>query len=118
MLLHVHHGERFTVVQRKGDGLDGDIALCAEEFGPGEGGAHLEACKARGTGGIFTSLKELAAHPLPRPVRVDEEGANLGGIALRVKQSILASGPMVAAVERFAFAPAAAADYAPRSARV
>ncbi len=37
---------------------------------------------------------------------MDEKSANLCRIAMRVQQRILASGPMVAAVERLALAPA------------
>ncbi len=40
---------------------------------------------------------------------MDEKGANLGGVMLRVEQGRLAARPLVAAIESFSFAPAAAA---------
>src|SRR5262245_7423793 len=48
---------------------------------------------------------------------MNEERANLGSIALRVQQGILAAGPMIAAEESFALAPAAAANDDPFRAR-
>jgi len=41
---------------------------------------------------------------------MDEEGTNFCGVTLRIEESVLASRPMVAAVERLTPAPAAAAD--------
>jgi hypothetical protein len=39
---------------------------------------------------------------------MDEEGSNLGGVLSRIQQGSLAACPLVAAVESFSFAPAAA----------
>src|SRR5262249_6964565 len=51
-----------------------------------------------------------SADATPRPSRMNEERANLRRVALRIQQLILAAGPMIAAVERLALAPAAAAN--------
>jgi hypothetical protein len=41
---------------------------------------------------------------------VDEEGANLGGVASWIEQVVVTVGPLVGTVESFAFAPAATGD--------
>ncbi len=41
---------------------------------------------------------------------MDEESANLGGVMTRVEEVVVTVGPLVCAVKRFAFAPAAAGD--------
>src|SRR5947209_17163144 len=117
-LLHVNHRERLPVNQRNGDWLDRHVAPRPEEFGPCQSGAHLITGEACGARCLFASLKDHAPHALPGPGRMDEESTNLGGIAPRVEQNILTAGPAVAAIERFAFAPAAAANNHPLRLRV
>ena len=46
---------------------------------------------------------------MTRPGWVDEEGANFCGVLLSIEESVLASGRVVTAEERFAFAPTATA---------
>src|SRR5436309_15316389 len=110
LFFHVDHRERFAVFQWNRDGSHGDIALRAEEFCTGQRCPHFVASKPGGPRCIFASLEDPASDSAARPIWMDEEGANLCRIAKRVEQSILASRPTVAPVERLALAPAAASD--------
>src|SRR5216683_4084705 len=110
LFFHVNHRERFAVHQWDRDRLHGDIAPCAEEFCAGQSCSHLEASKPGRFCDVFASLQDQTADAAARPIRVDEKGADFRGIAERVQQRLFAARPMVAAVKRFALAPAAAAD--------
>src|SRR5256885_1888554 len=105
LFFHVDHRERLAVHQWNGDAFHGDIAFRAEEFCTGQRCPHLVASKPGGSRCLFASLEDHAADSATRPVRMDEESANLCRIVKRVQQHILASRPMVAPVERLAFAP-------------
>src|SRR5258706_6781040 len=113
MFFHVEDREGFAVHQWNRDGFDSDIAFCAEELRPSERCPHLIASKPGGARRIFASLQDHAADSAARPIGMDEKSANLCRIAKRVQQRILASRPMIAAVESLAFTPAAASDNNP-----
>src|SRR5207245_10831187 len=88
-------------------------ALC-----PRQGGAQLVRGKARYARGFFTGLEDHASDALPGPGWMNEESTNLGRVTQWVQQGVLTPSPMVAAVERPALAPAAAADNRPLCSRV
>src|SRR5439155_18836750 len=108
--LHVNHGERFSIRQRDRDGFHGDIALGTEKLCSAQRCAHFEASKSGGFCRILASLEDHATDSLARPVRMDKKRPNLCRIVMRVRKSIFASCPVIAAVERLALAPAAATD--------
>src|ERR1700720_798942 len=110
LFFHVDYRKRFAVHQWNRDWFDSDIALCAEELRPSERCPHLVAGKPGGPRRIFASLQNHAADSAACPIGVNEKSANLCRIAKRVQECILAPRPMIAPVERFAFAPAAASD--------
>src|SRR5215472_10108975 len=110
-LFHMNHRQGFTVLQGDGDRLHGNVAPCSEKLGSRQRCAHFVAAEACGVGGLFASLENSASNALSRPVRVYKEGTNLGGIVLRIQQSVLPACPMITAVKSFAFAPSAAPDY-------
>src|SRR5712692_635328 len=110
LFFHMDYRQRFAVYQGDGDGFHGDIALCTEELCPSQRCPHLEACKPSGPRRIFTSLQNHAADSAARPIRMDEESANLCRIAKGVQQRIFAPRPMIAPVKRLALAPATATD--------
>ena len=95
--------------QRDFEILQRHIAASLVEQHSGEGCAHFEAGKTGGKGGVFASLEDHRANTAAGPGWMDKKGANLGGFMLRVKQCGLAARPLVAAIERFSFAPTAAA---------
>src|SRR5260370_33079279 len=113
MFFHVEDREGFAVHQWDRDWFHGDIALCAEELRPSERCPHLITSKPGGARRIFTSLQNHAADSAARPIGMNEKSANLCRIAKRVQERILATRPMIAPVERLAFAPAAASDNNP-----
>src|SRR5712664_1655969 len=110
VLLHVKDREGFAIRQGDRDWFHGYIALRAEEFCSGQRCPHLVASKPGGPRRIFASLEDHAADSAARPIRMNEESANLCRIAKRVQQRIFVSRPMVAPIERLALAPAAASD--------
>ena len=77
----------------------------------GKGGAHLQASETRRCCCFFANFQNSAAHSAPRPVGMDEEGAYLGRIVVRIEKSIFAAGAVVASIQRLALAPASAAGY-------
>src|SRR6266478_1990442 len=109
-LFHLHYRERLAVEQGNFQVLDWDIPPGAEEFCTGEGGAHFEAAEAGRLCRVFTGFEEQRADAAASPRRVNEEGADFCGVPAGVEKIVLAVGPLVGAVERFALAPAAAAD--------
>src|ERR1019366_5250379 len=60
-------------------------------------------------------LQDEAAETTPRPIRMNEDGANFCVICLRIEELILAVGTVVAAKQGFAVAPSAASDNSHRS---
>jgi hypothetical protein len=110
----VDYGERGAVLEWNGDVFDGDVAFGGEQLGAGEGRAHLEKSEAGGFGGVFAGLEKKSPDSLSRPIGMNKEGADFGGVVVRIKKIVHAMSPAIAAEERFAFAPAAAADYAGR----
>src|SRR6266852_4397642 len=60
--------------------------------------------------GRFAGFQNHSADALPRPGRMDEKRSNLCGIAKGVEKLIFPARPAIAAIECFAFAPAAASD--------
>lgn len=110
VLFHVHNGKRFTVDQGNGDGRHGNVALCAEELRSRQRRSHFEAKKSRGPRGILAGFEDPGPNAAPRPVRVNEEGADLRSVASGIEERILPTGPVIAAVKCFAFAPATTPD--------
>src|SRR5260370_25074134 len=108
-LAHVHNGQGSAVGQRDADVFHRLISLDTEQRRASERRAHFKAREASTFRGILAGGEEEAADAASRPVRMNEEGANLCGIAARVEQIIVAVGPLVGAVQSLAFAPAAAA---------
>src|SRR6266852_2862862 len=108
-LAHVHNWKRSAIGQRNAYVFHRLISLDTEKLRAGERGAHFEAHEAGRFSGILAGGKKQGADAAARPVRTNEEGANLCGIAARVEQIIVAVGPLVGAVQSLAFAPAAAA---------
>lgn len=90
--------------------FDNEIAAGAEQFGASKGGAHLETVEAGGFGRTFAGIQQKSPDAATSPVWVDEEGADLGRIATRVKEVVVAVGPLVSTVEGFTLAPPATGD--------
>jgi hypothetical protein len=107
---HADDGEGFSVAEWDGDGLDDLIAAEFVERDAGEGGAHFEAREAGGFGGVFAGCEEQSAEAAAGPIRVDEDGADFGGVQSGIEKIGFANGGVVAAEEGFAFAPTAAGD--------
>ena len=74
----------------------------------GKRGAHFESRETFGFCGVFASLKKQRAEAAAGPIGMNKKGANFCGIDRRVKKFGFADGGVVAAKERFTFAPAAA----------
>src|SRR5438128_3664580 len=109
-LSHTHDRKRRAVRKRHFSALDLDVASGLIQRNPGKRRAHLESLESCGHGGMLTDLKNLAADSASSPFWMDEEGADLGRIFLRIKKLIFTSWPMIAAEQGLAFAPAATAD--------
>src|SRR5207249_12325166 len=109
-LTHPHDRTRRAVRKRNVRGLDLDVAWGLLQRSPGKRRAHLESLESCGHGGMLTELKNLAADSGSSPFWMDEEGADLGRIFLRIKKLIFTSCPMIAAEQGLAFAPTATAD--------
>jgi hypothetical protein len=74
----------------------------------GKRGTHLQASKARRLGCRLTDLQNSAAHSAARPIRMNEKGAYLGRIVVRIEEGIFAAGAVVASIECLALTPAPA----------
>ncbi len=109
-LFHANDGQRLAVGQWNFEIFQSSVAASLIERDAGEGGAHFKTSKACSLGRILTGLQDHGSDSTPRPCGMNEEGANLGGVVLRVEQRRLAASPLIAAIEGFAFAPAAASD--------
>src|SRR5215813_1333588 len=106
---HVNDRQCDSVLQWQLDPLLRDITSLAKELFPGKCCAHFEASEAGRPGGVLTIIQNDAADAAARPVRMNEECPHLGGICFRVQQVVLPLSPAITAIERLAFAPAAAA---------
>src|SRR5260370_41529947 len=106
----MNNGERFAVAQGNFKIADRQIAASAEEFCAGQCGAHLEAGEASGLCCDLACIEEKGADAVARPVGMNKEGADFGGVLTRGEEVVVPIGPLVGAVEGFAFAPAAAGD--------
>ena len=88
-----------------------DVTAGTVEGYSGKGGPHLQAPEPRCGGGGLTNFQNSAANSAPRPARMDEEGAYLGRIVLRVEKSIFAARAVVTSIKRLALAPASATGH-------
>ena len=107
---HADYGEGFAVGERDGDGLDDLVAAEFVERDAGEGGTHFEFGEAGGFGGVFAGFEEQSAEAAAGPLWMDEDGADFGGVGGGIEKFGFANGGVVAAEERFAFAPTATGD--------
>src|SRR6059058_2015554 len=102
-LSHTHDRKRRAVRKRHFSALDLDVASGLIQRNSGKRRAHLESLESCGHGGMLTDLKNLAADSASSPFWMDEEGAELGRIFLRIKKLIFTSCPMIAAEQGLAF---------------
>src|SRR5205085_687241 len=58
----------------------------------------------------FAGLEQKCANAAARPVWMNEEGADLGGIVIRIEQVVVPIGPLIGAVQSFSLAPSTARD--------
>src|SRR5438876_10386522 len=74
---HAHDRKQRAVRKRHFNALDLDVASGLIQRNPGKRRAHLKSLESGGHRGMLAHLKNLAADSSSRPLRVDEEGANL-----------------------------------------
>src|SRR5260370_25619689 len=82
LLAHAHDGHGSAVFERDFDSFKFRIPFGPVEGNSGQGGPHLQAGEAGGTDGGFASFPDKAPHPVPPPIRVNEETANAGPLRL------------------------------------
>src|SRR5947209_18312232 len=109
-LSHTHDRKRRAVRKRHFSALDLDVASGLIQRNPGKRRAHLKSLESGGHRGMLADLKNLASDSSSRPLRVDEEGANLCRIFVRITKFIFTPSPMISSKQALAFAPAATAD--------
>ncbi len=107
---HADNRQGGAVAERDFDVFEDAVAASEIKWNAGEGGAHFEARKASGAGGGFAGLENFGADAASRPVWMDEESADLGGVGCGIEKIWFADESMVAAEECFAMAPSSATD--------
>lgn len=108
--MHADDGEGESVFEGDFEVFGGRVAAGGVEGDSGEGRAHFESGESGGAGGVFAVVEDERADAATGVIRVDEEGANLGGVGGGVEEEVLATGEVVSAVEGTEARPAAAGD--------
>jgi hypothetical protein len=108
-LLHAHDWKCLAVLERDIEAFTGAVAAGGVKGDAGQRRAHLEAGKASGDRRGFAGVEDRGADTAAGPLRVYEEGADLGRLGGWIEKLVLAVCVVVSAEERPAFAPAAAA---------
>ena len=80
------------------------------QWNASERGAHFEPGEAFGTSGLFAEAENATADALSRPVRMNKEGANPGGVHAWIEERIVSSRPVIAAIRGSSARPPAAAN--------
>jgi hypothetical protein len=81
----MNDGKRLPVEQRDGQIFNWGVAAGPEELRARQGCAHLEAAEARGFCGVFARFEEDGTDTAAGPVGMNEEGADLGRVLLRIE---------------------------------
>src|ERR1700722_2991084 len=108
LFFHMDYGQRQAGRERHLATLSLDITTGGVERHAGEGGTHLQALETGGSRSRFTDCQDFAPDPAPRPRGMHKKSTNLRRLALGIKQSVFATGAVIAAIECPALAPAPA----------
>src|SRR5580692_5820482 len=95
---HLDDGQGLPVAEGDRVVLNFDVAFRFVERDSAQSCAHFESHETGGSGRIFTGLEDHAADAATGEFRMDEEGADFGGIVRGVEQGVFATGVLVAAI--------------------